>query len=98
MKKAISILLLVCIALAAMFATSCKKSGNETTEAQAQTTTAEKPDPDIIDGVKKEYDEDGNMIKLSTYDENGRLINQSEYNKSGSMLYYCTYEYDDAGR
>lgn len=36
MKKAISILLLVCIALTAIFATSCKKSGNETTtEAQA---------------------------------------------------------------
>ena len=83
MKKAISILLLVCIALAAMFATSCKKSGNETTEAQAQTTTAEKPDPDIIDGVKKEYDEDGNMIKLSTYDENGNAYKDVDYTDHG---------------
>ena len=81
MKKALSIILSLCIAAAILFvAVSCGK-------------TETKVDPKTV----YEYYENGNVKKSSDYDAKGSLKKQSYYDTEGKLSGYSVYEYDENG-
>ena len=83
MKKALSILLLLCMAAAMMFAVSCGKTDTEV-----------KGEPKTV----YEYYENGNVKKSSDYDAKGSLKKQSYYDTEGKLSGYSVYEYDENGK
>ncbi len=83
MKKALSIILSLCIAAAILLvAVSCGKTDTEV-----------KGEPKTV----YEYYENGNVEKSSDYDSKGYLVKDSYYDTEGKFTGYIVYENDENG-
>ncbi len=84
MKKALSIILSLCITAAMLLvAVSCGKTD---TEAKGEPKTV------------YEYYENGNVEKSSDYDAKGYLVKDSYYDTEGKFTGYIVYENDENGK